>query len=404
MMMIEANAVRSVRVDTRIMARAIDRAGRVVERRSTIPILGMIQVNAQKRRLTVSATDLDVSYSAAVAAEASGKGRLLLDKEDASRIFKRAPSSHVELCPKGGVVEASGDGFAASIESIVTTDNLPLVIDGDDTQAGPTIIVEAKALRAALDDAKHAISDEETRYYLNGVYLVPAEKGRSLEAVSTDGHRMMMAPLPYRYPPKGSRSKVMKEGGIIVPRKTVSLLLALAPSGEEPITVSFWRRTAQKGKATRVRFEWRGEKIETKLIDGTYPDYKRVVPAVGMPGNKSFRVVIDQTKTMAAIDTCMSLAGAKMGLVKLSAQDDGKLSLDLMEDSKSKARTSADAIVDGNLKFPIAFNAKYLVDALRRFSGSVDIWLLDPGSPAVIRQGEMLMPDRRAILMPARCP
>jgi DNA polymerase-3 subunit beta len=392
----------SVRVDSQVMARAVERASRVVERRNTIPILGMIQVDTLKNRLTVSATDLDVHYAVSISGRAKGKQRLLLDRADAARIFKRLPTPHVDLCAKNTTVEASGDGFSTSIESIDTADNLPLVIEAKDIQVGPAFLVEAKALRAALEDVKHAISDEETRYYLNGVYLVPAEKGRALEAVSTDGHRLMTTPLPYRYPPKSSRAKVMKEGGVIVPRKTVGLLLALAPTGEEPITVSLWRKAETKGRPTRVRFEWFGEKIETKLIDGTYPNYKAVVPPVGTPDSKHSQITLDAGKTVKALETCMSLAGADQPHVRLAQGVDGKLALDLTVSGKSMARTSADAIVKGKLKFDIAFNANYLADALRRFDGVFDLWLLDPSSPAVLRQGEMLLPDRRAILMPVR--
>jgi hypothetical protein len=98
----------------------------------------------------------------------------------------------------------------------------------------------------------------------------------------------------------------------------------------------------------------------------------------------------------------MSLAGADQPHVRLAQGVDGKLALDLTVSGKSMARTSADAIVKGKLKFDIAFNANYLADALRRFDGVFDLWLLDPSSPAVLRQGEMLLPDRRAILMPVR--
>jgi DNA polymerase-3 subunit beta len=389
----------SMQVDSRVMAGAVARAVRVTERRNTIPILGMIQVETRQRRMTVSATDLDVHYSVAISGQ--GKGRLLLDRNDASRVFKRAPSSQVELRRVNGHVEAVGEGFAASIDSIVTDDILPLVIDGTDVQVGPSFLLEAKALRAALDDVRHAISDEMTRYYLNGVYMAPAEKVRALEVVATDGHRMMVTPLPFRYPPKGSRAKVLREGGIIVPRKTIDLLLALAPAGEEPITVTLWRKAAQKGNATRIRFEWHGEKIETKLIDGTYPAYKKVIPSVGAADSKHSRISIDPEKLAASLKTCVSLAGSK-GIVKLSQGDAGRLSLDIMEGGKRKASSSAAAIVGGSLKFAIGFNAGYLADALRRFSGTTDLWLLDPASPAVLRQGEMLVPDRRSVLMPAR--
>jgi DNA polymerase III subunit beta len=398
----EANVTPSVRVDTRIMAGAVARAVRAMEKRNTIPILGMVQVEAIKRRLTVSATDLDVSYSTVISGSATGRTRLLLVRADADRVFKRAPTDQVELRHNKHheCVVASGDGFSASIGTVVTDDSLPLVIDGNDVQVGPSFLLEAKALRDAMEDAKHAISAEETRYYLNGVYLVPAEKARSLEVVSTDGHRMMLVPLAYRYPPKGSRAKVMKEGGVIVPRKTVALLLALAPSGDEPITVTLWRKSAQKGNATRIRFAWHSEKIDTKLIDGTYPDYKKVIPAIGASGNKYSRVTIDSVKLASALDICMSLAGAAMPHIKLEKDDKGHLTLDLAEGGKSKARSSADAIIGGDLKHAIAFNASYLADALRRFSGAAEFWTLDASSPAVLRQADL--PDRCAILMPCR--
>lgn len=400
--MTEANTISSVSVDSRVMANAVERASRVMEKRNTIPILGMIQVDAWRKRLSVSATDLDVHYSTVILGQTKGRGRFLLDRSDASRIFKRMPPSSIELRPNGISVEAFGEGFEISIASIATSDNLPLVIDENDEQDGPAFLVEAKALRAAMEDVRHSISAEETRYYLNGVYLAAAGAGRSLEAVSTDGHRLMQTPLPYRYPPNGSRAKVLKNGGIIVPRKTIGLLLALAPTGEEPITVTLWRKKAQKGGPTRVRFEWLGEKIETKLIDGTFPDYKKVVPTVGVPDSKYARIVIDVEKVARALESCIALAGAKLPHVKLSKGDDGKLALDITEGGKSKVRSAADAIVQGDMKFPIAFNANYLVDALRRFSGPTEFWLLDPAAPAVLRRGEMLVPDRRAILMPVR--
>src|SRR5690606_20083408 len=222
-----------------------------------------------------------------------------------------------------------------------------------------------KALKRLIDRTQFAISTEETRYYLNGIYLhiVTVAGKPMLRAVATDGHRLAQAQIEA---PAGSE----KMAGVIVPRKTVGEIQKLLddPDAEVAIEVS----------DTKIRVSIGAVVLTSKLIDGTFPDYVRVIPQ----GNDKV-LKADKGEFASAVDRVSTVSSERGRAVKL-ALSDGRLVLSVNNPDSGSASEEigvdypADAI-------EIGFNAKYLLDVASQLdTGTAEFRFADPGSPTLI--------------------
>jgi DNA polymerase-3 subunit beta len=246
---------------------------------------------------------------------------------------------------------------------------------------GHTFEIAAGELRRLLDKTRFAISTEETRYYLNGIFLHVAERAKkpTLRAVATDGHRLAQAELPR---PKGADGMP----GIIVPRKTVHELHRLLEGSSETVTVGV--------SPTKVRFEMGAVTLTSKLIDGTFPDYGRVIP---QSNDKEMKV--SNADFMSAVDRVSTIASERGRAVKLNIASD-KLVLSVNNPEGGSA-TEEIAVSYSAAPLEIGFNARYLLDIAGQLEGEEARFLLaDPGSPTMIKD----VADETAlyVLMPMR--
>jgi DNA polymerase-3 subunit beta len=256
-------------------------------------------------------------------------------------------------------------------------------IDFPDLAAGEmthTFKLPAADLKRLIDKTGFAISTEETRYYLNGIYLHPAStaKTATLRAVATDGHRLAQFELPL---PAGANGMP----GIIVPRKTVGEVQRLLKA-----------RKVRDGELPqdKIRFTIADAVLTSKLIDGTFPDYARVIPV----GNDK-ELTVDKKEFEQAVDRVSTVSSERGRAVKLSLSN-GKLTLSVTNPDSGSATEELE-VEYGSEPIDIGFNSRYLLDIAAQLDGEAAVLKLsDPGSPTLIQDHDnkgalyVLMPMR----------
>src|ERR1700686_1701961 len=266
-----------ITVERSELLKSLGHVHRVVERRSTIPILANVLLRADRSKLSLKATDLDVEVTDAIAAEVGPGGSTTVPAHMFFDIVRKLPEG-AQI-----VLESSVDRAALEIRAGRSRFTLQTLPESDFPDLAPGEMTHKFQLKAAdlkrlIDKTQFAISTEETRYYLNGIYLHAAgtAKAQTLRAVATDGHRLAQMELEL---PKGADGMP----GIIVPRKTVGEVQRLLEDGDAEVAVEL-----SPGK---IRFTVGEVILTSKLIDGTFPDYARVIPV----GNDK-ELVVDKKK------------------------------------------------------------------------------------------------------------
>ena len=369
-----------VTVERTALLKSLGRVHRVVERRNTIPILANVLIRAEKSRLSLKATDLDLEVTDAVDAEVSPAGSTTVPAHMFYEIVRKLPEGSQI------VLEASGDRAMLAIRagrSRFTLQTLP-ESDFPDLAAGDMthkFTLAASDLKRLIDKTQFAISTEETRYYLNGIYLHTAGSGKStmLRAVATDGHRLAQVELAL---PAGAAGMP----GIIVPRKTVGEVQRLIEDAGSEVAIEL--------SAGKIRFSIGDVVLTSKLIDGTFPDYARVIPL----GNDK-ELIVDKKDFEASVDRVSTVSSERGRAVKLSISS-GKLMLSATNPDSGSATEELE-IDYGSEALDIGFNSRYLLDIAAQIEGEVAVLrLADAGSPTLIQDKDaggalyVLMPMR----------
>jgi len=369
-----------ITVERSELLKSLGHVHRVVERRNTIPILANVLIKADDGRLSLKATDLDLEVTDSISAEVSPGGATTVPAHMFYDIVRKLPEG-AQI-----VLEGSGDRAVLSLRagrSRFTLQTLP-ESDFPDLAAGDmthTFKLAAGDLKRLIDKTQFAISTEETRYYLNGIYLHAAgdAKAPTLRAVATDGHRLAQCEFPL---PEGAAGMP----GIIVPRKTVGEVQRLIENGEGEVAVEL--------SAGKIRFTIGDVVLVSKLIDGTFPDYGRVIPA-----NNDKNLIVDKKEFEAAVDRVSTVASERGRAVKLSLGDN-KLTLSVTNPDSGSATEEIEVDYDSE-PLDIGFNSRYLLDIADQIEGEVAVLkLADPGSPTLIEDKDakgalyVLMPMR----------
>jgi DNA polymerase-3 subunit beta len=294
----------------------------------------------------------------------------------------------VRKLPEGALVTLSEDTAASRLTitagrstfSLATLprEDFPVMASSEYTT---NFSAPAPQLRRLFDKLKFAISTEETRYYLNGVYMHVAhgESSQVLRCVATDGHRLARIDAPL---PPGAEGMP----GVIVPRKTVGELRKLLDDDEAQIAVSV--------SETKVRFATPAVTLTSKVIDGTFPDYSRVIPT----GNAR-RLEVDASEFARAVDRVATVSSERSRAVKLSLDED-RLVLSVNAPDAGAAEEEL-AVAYGDERLEIGFNAKYLLEIAGQVDRENAVFLFNgSGDPTLMREGN----DASAIyvVMPMR--
>ncbi len=352
----------------------------VVERRNTIPILSNVLMRAEAGTLGLTATDMDVEIVESVPAEVQTEGATTVPAHTMHDIVRKLPDgSQVEL-------ETAGDSGSITLRAGRSTFRLGcLPVEDFPSMAGGDLPVgfalSAGDLRMLIDRTRFAISTEETRYYLNGIYLHAGEAADVpvMRAVATDGHRLARVEMPL---PEGAAQMP----GVIVPRKTTTELRKLADETAEDIDIQL--------SDTKIRFAFDSVVLTSKLIDGTFPDYERVIPS---DNDKTMEV--DAASFAAAVDRVSTISTEKSRAVKLAITE-GALVLSATSADQGSANEEVE-IAYGGSAMEIGFNSGYLLDITRQIEGDgARLTMKDAGSPTIIQD----VADSSAlyVLMPMR--
>jgi DNA polymerase III subunit beta len=347
----------------------------VVERRNTIPILSNVLIEARDDgSLRLMATDLDLQVDESVPANVTQAGATTVSAHTLFDIVRKLPEgSQVEITAAEGKMQIVAGRSRFNL-STLPRDDFPVIAEGE----LPTRFeLPAATLRQIIEKTRFAISSEETRYYLMGIFLHVVEE--QLRAAATDGHRLARVTVPR---PDGADGMP----DVIVPRKAVAELYRLLEELEGTVEISL--------SPTKIRFGLGSAILTSKLIDGTFPDYNRVIPTAN---DKLLK--LDPKSFSAGVDRVSTIASEKTRAVKMSVdRDKVTLSVTSPENGLATEELPADYGSDG---LEIGFNARYLLDILGEIDGdTVEVHLADAAAPTLLRESDKS--NALYVLMPMR--
>ncbi|MEM1287897.1 MAG: DNA polymerase III subunit beta [Pseudomonadota bacterium] len=369
-----------ISIERGALLKAVGQAQSVVERRNTIPILANVLVEAEGESVSFRATDLDIEVVIKSPAQVERAGSTTVSAITLHEIVRKLPD--------GSLVQLSDDGSSGRVEvragrshftlGTLPREDFPVMAS---SEYHTNFSAPAPVLRRLFDKSKFAISTEETRYYLNGVYMHIAEENghRALRCVATDGHRLARidAELPMH---------AEEMPGVIVPRKTVGELRKLLDDDEMTIAVSV--------SETKVRFATPDITLTSKVIDGTFPDYSRVIPA----GNNR-KLEVDAQEFAHAVDRVATVSSERSRAVKMQLEED-RLVLSVNAPDSGAAEEEL-VVAYSDEKLDIGFNAKYLLEIAGQVDRENAVFLFNSsGDPTLMREGN----DESAVyvVMPMR--
>jgi len=371
-----------VTIERSAFLKALNHVQSVVERRNTIPILSNVMIEAAKGRLKLTATDLDMEIVETLAADVIRNGAATAPAHMLYDIVRKLPDGaqvQAELLTSEGGRLAISAGSVRFELACLPKEDFPQMTAG----ALPfRFRLQANELKRLIDKTRFAISTEETRFYLNGIYVHAHKEGGGkgeMRAVATDGHRLARFQIEL---PDGAADMP----GAIVPRKTIGELRRLLDDMDGAIEVSL--------SDTKIQFTTDGVELTSKLIDGTFPDYQRVIPSAN-----DKVLALDSREFSQAVDRVSTISADKTRAVKLSLAQD-RLTLSVINPDSGTATEELGASYTAN-PLDIGFNARYLLDITGQIEGKEIRFLLsDAGSPTLIEDTEdsgtlyVLMPMR----------
>ncbi len=367
-------------IERAALLKALAQAQSVVERRNTIPILANVLIEAEGNTASFRATDLDI--------EVVDRAPAMVERAGSTTVSAVMLHEIVRKLPDGALVSLIDDAAAGRLAiaagrstfSLATLprEDFPVMATSEYTS---NFAAPAGVLRRLFDKAKFAISTEETRYYLNGVYMHIAKSadGPVLRCVATDGHRLAQidAALP---------ENAAGMPGVIVPRKTVGELRKLLDDDDAQIAVSV--------SETKIRFATPGVSLTSKVIDGTFPDYSRVIPT----GNTR-RLEVDAAEFAKAVDRVATVSSERSRAVKLTLEDD-RLILSVNAPDSGAAEEELAVAYDAE-RLEIGFNAKYLLEIAGQVDRENAVFLFNTsGDPTLMREGNDM--SATYVVMPMR--
>jgi DNA polymerase-3 subunit beta len=370
------------KADRAVLLKALAHVQSVVEKRNTIPILANVMIAVKDVKLTLTATDMEIAVVENVSATSVRNGSCTAPAATLYEIVRRLPEgAEVEFDHPGGDSQlALRAGRYATSLVVLPIEDFPSMTAGT---LPHKFAVDAHDLRALIDRTRFAISTEETRYYLNGIYLhaTDSDGTKVLRAVATDGHRLARVQLDL---PEGAAGIP----GVIIPRKTVGELRKLLDEATGPVDIAM--------SDTRIQFTVDGITLTSKLIDGTFPEYDRVIPR---DNDKVLRVGCKDFE--AAVARVSAISQERSRPVKLSlAKDLLVISAASPEQGTATEELDGDRVTYTAGPLEIGFQARYLNDITAQIATSVEFRFSDGSAPTVVQDST----DASAlyVLMPMR--
>jgi DNA polymerase III subunit beta len=370
------------KADRATLLKALAHVQSVVEKRNTIPILANVMIAVRDGRLTLTATDMEIAVVEDVAAAVTRNGAATAPAATLYEIVRKLPDgAEIELDHPGGDAQlALRAGRYTTSLVVLPTEDFPSMTSGT---LPHRFGLPAVTMRGLIDRTRFAISNEETRYYLNGIYLhaTASDDTKVLRAVATDGHRLARVEEAL---PEGAGSMP----GVIIPRKTVNELRKLLDEVTGDVEVAL--------SDTRIQFQVGPVTLTSKLIDGTFPEYERVIPK---DNDKILRV--GKKDFADAVGRVAAISSERSRPVKLSLARD----LLVLSAASPEQGTATEELDSGRVKYDsgpleIGFQARYLNDITDQIAGEVEFLFSDGAAPTVVR--DAADPSALYVLMPMR--
>ena len=360
---------------------ALQAVSGIVERRHTLPILANVLVRKQGRQVELTTSDLEIQVRTTVEFDGDdGDFSTTIGARKLIDILRSMPSDQtVSLTSNQSKMTLQGGKSRFTLQTL-PADDFPLVQEAADF--GPAFNVPQKTLKGLINQVHFAMAVHDIRYYLNGILFVA--EGKMLTLVATDGHRLALA--------QAETDTEMPKQEVILPRKTVLELMRLLKDGGKgddesaPIEMRF--------AGNQAKFSFSGMEFVTKLVEGKFPDYNRVIPK-----NHRFHVLIGRQPLLAALQRAAILTSEKFKAVRLSF-DPGLLSIASSNAELEEAKEELEIDYGGD-QIETGFNVTYLMDVLANMSQDmVRVDLNDSSSSALLS-----IPDHsgfKYVVMPMR--
>tara|TARA_B100000965_G_C19561702_1_gene744809 strand:- start:337 stop:1452 length:1116 start_codon:yes stop_codon:yes gene_type:complete len=351
----------------------------IVDKKNSLPILSNILIEASENKLTLSSTDMDISIKETVNCKVLEDGSTTINAQILYDIIRKlSDSNEIEMISNDGKLMNLRSGESRFSLACLPKEDFPLI---DTKNSGSEINIDAQSFRKLIDKTKFAISNEETRYFLNGLYLNLSKEVEDnlLTLVGTDGHRLAKFSSL-------NNNESIDIPGVIIPKKTILELskLLVEVSGEIKINVD----------ANKIVFFIDNLILISKLIDGNFPDYKKVIPQTN-----SNQLIIDRIKLLSAVDRVSTIANEKSPVIKFKLIEN-LLNMNAINNENSTATENIKAIYSGD-QIEIGFNSKYIMDMLNNLEDEeVNLTFKDNSSPITVT--EKSNPNLVYVLMPMR--
>ncbi len=349
----------------------------VVEKRNTIPILSNVVIESLENKIAFTATDMEIDIVEKINANVINLGKITVPAHTLYDIVRKLPeNSEIIMELDQGNLILSCDKSQFSLPTL-PFDDYPVMTN---ITQGKSFSISSADLQSLIDNTKFAISLEETRYYLNGIYLHESnDDNKVLRAVATDGHRLAQAEINLPSGAEGMPS-------IIIPRKTVGEVRKLLEDTEGDINMTV--------SSNKIKFIINDCSLTSKLIDGSFPDYQRVIPK-----ENNNNLIVSTREFKDAVDRVSTISVEKSRAVKLSLNKNN-LMLKVNSHDTGNASEEIEVVYD-KTPLEIGFNSKYLLDVASQIKGKeIQFSFSDPSSPALITDPEqegiifVLMPMR----------
>ncbi len=373
------------KIDRNLLLKSLSHIQGVVERRNTIPILSNVKIEAENAKLQFTATDMDVAVTDNIEAEILNAGSITVPAHTFHDIVKKLPDGvnidciyDQENSTKTLQINAAQCNFTLPI---IEANDFPVIETGEITHK---FTIKKNDFLKLLDKSKFAISTEETRYYLNGIFLHDTINNNNksvLRAVATDGHRLARVEVDL---PDGANDMPK----IIIPRKTILEIKKFLDENTENKEVKIYI------SATKIKFEFANITLISKLIDGNFPDYERVIPT---NNNLILKTAVKPLTT--AIDRVSTISSEKGKAVKLTLGDNKLiLSADNIEVGYAKEELNVDY---SHALIETGFNSKYLIELTSVLDGdTAEFHFSDGSSPTLVQDSSDL--SSLFVIMPMR--
>jgi DNA polymerase-3 subunit beta len=350
----------------------------IVERKNTIPILANVLMEAKGDQVSFLATDLEVALRSKCAATVTKPGALTLPAKKLFEIVKSLPETDIRISADKGGVKVAADRFDSRMQTLPRED-FPVLPESGGT---PTAMLPRAALKEMVAKTQFAITGEDTRYFLNGAQFVL--RADEMNLVATDGHRLALVSVARN----GSSKTDVEENKAILPKKTLGELARLMSDGDGDISY-------ERGE-NHLFFEVGGRLLISRMIDGQFPAYERVIPK----GNDK-HIEFERDRLTNAVKRVALLSNERSRAVKIQI-DKGKVDITSSSPDLGEAKETLPVDYAG-AAMQICFNAQYVLDFLAAVSTDVvSLELKDEVSQAVMKPVGAEGYDYTYVIMPMR--